>query len=369
MNETPLNPVGIKYISEEKHKTANRQFQGIPGIEVASGGRIWATWYSGGIAEGPQNFSILVTSTHDMCAFSEPVAVIDPIGNIRSFDPVLWHDPLGRLWWFWSQSYSPADGEVFDGTGGVWAAFTEDSNTEQPVFSEPRRIADGVMMNKPTVLSDGTWLLPTAVWEYFGPKLPEMAKKRFSNITASCDNGCSFSLRGSANVPERSFDEHMVIELKDGRLWMLVRTMYGIGQSFSSDKGITWTTGENSGLGGPNSRFFIRRLSSGRLLLVNNANPDSSEKMKRSHLSAFLSDDDGKTWHGCLLLDERDNVSYPDGVEDSSGVIRIIYDRERHKHGEIFMGVFMEADILAGKCMTSQAKLKILVNRTEGIKA
>ena len=369
MNKNSLKPAEIKYILEEKHRTANRQFQGVPGIEVASGGRIWATWYSGGIAEGPQNFSILVTSNDDGETWSEkPVAVIDPIGNVRSFDPVLWHDPLGRLWWFWSQSYSPADGEVFDGTGGVWATFTEDSNTEQPVFSEPRRIADGVMMNKPTVLSDGTWLLPTAVWECFGPKLPEMAKNRFSNITVSCDNGHSFSLRGSADVPERSFDEHMIIELKDGRLWMLVRTMYGIGQSFSGDKGIAWTPGENSGLSGPNSRFFIRRLSSGRLLLVNNANPDSAGKMKRSHLYAFLSDDDGKTWQGGLLLDERDNVSYPDGAEDSRGVIRIIYDRERHKHGEILAAAFKEEDVLAGKCITPQARLRTLVNRTEGIK-
>jgi hypothetical protein len=171
----------------------------------------------------------------------------------------------------------------------------------------------------------------------------------------------------------------MIVELKDGRLWMLVRTFYGIGQSFSSDQGRTWTPGENSGLGGPNSRFFIRRLSSGNLILVNHADtsPEMAVKLyidgktwrNRSHLTAFISDDDGKTWKGGLLLDERAGVSYPDGAEDKEGVIRIIYDYERHKEGAICMASFREADVLSGKCVTPQAELKILVNKTGGIRA
>ena len=53
-----------------------------------------------------------------------------------------------------------------------------------------------------------------------------------------------------------------------------------------------------------NARFFLRRLASGRMLLVKNG-PTDQRLDKRSHMSAFLSDDDGKTWHGGLLLDER----------------------------------------------------------------
>jgi len=75
----------------------------------------------------------------------------------------------------------------------------------------------------------------------------------------------------------------------------------------------------------------------------------------------------GKTWEGGLLLDERDGVSYPDGIEDKDGVIRIIYDYERQKEGSIFMVEFMDDDVLSGKCITPQAKLKMLINKT-GIK-
>ena len=43
----------------------------------------------------------------------------------------------------------------------------------------------------------------------------------------------------------------MIVERKDGSLWMLVRTQYGIGQSVSVDKGATWSQGGPSGSGGP----------------------------------------------------------------------------------------------------------------------
>ena len=49
----------------------------------------------------------------------------------------------------------------------------------------------------------------------------------------------------------------------------------------------------------------------------------------RSHLVAQLSDDDGRSWGRPLMLDERLNVSYPDGVEGEGGKIYVVYDRER----------------------------------------
>ncbi|MBU1855980.1 MAG: glycoside hydrolase [Verrucomicrobia bacterium] len=374
----PLDPVKITYVPGNKYKTLGRQFQGIPGIEVAPSGRIWATWYSGGKTEGPENFVLIVTSADNGKSWSEPVAVIDPPGNVRAYDPTLWLDPSGRLWWFWAQCYSSDDGKIHDGRAGVWGVYTENPSAEHPVFSAPVRIANGVMMNKPVVLSSGAWALPTAVWEYFGLKLDELKNERFSNMTISTDNGKSFRLQGSADIPHRGFDEHMIVELKDGRLWMLVRTLYGIGQSFSADKGKKWSPGENSNIGGPNSRFFICRLSSGNLLLVNHADISPGEAFKlfnegkqcreRSHLTACISDDDGKTWKGGLLIDERDEVSYPDGAQDKNGVIRIIYDHERVKQGNILMASFTEEDVMAGKCMSQGSNLKNLINTTGGLK-
>lgn len=378
MNANPLDPVKINYSPEQKHMTRAREFQGIPGIEQASNGRLWATWYSGGVAEGPDNFTLLVTSNDNGKNWTEPVLVIDPPGNVRAFDPVIWHDPMGWLWLFWSQSYSPEDEVIVDGQVGVWGIYTEDSTVEKPVFSEPVRIANGVMMNKPTVLSNGEWAFPTALWAYRGPFLEELKDERFSNITISENNGKTFYRRGGADIPERCFDEHMIVEKEDGRLWILTRTLYGIGQSFSEDKGKTWSPGEDSKIGGPNSRFFIRRLSSGNILLVNHADIPSEEAYKRfkggdtwrrrSHLTAFISDDNGKSWKGGLVIDEREGVSYPDGIEGKDGMIRIIYDYERHKEGEILTASFREEDVLAGKVVSKDAAFKIMINKTGGLK-
>jgi len=351
--EPSLQPPPILTVPCPEYDSSTRQWQGIPGIERAPNGRLWAVWYSGGEGEGPDNYVALIASEDDGFTWSEPVLVIDPPGKVRAYDSCLWHDPLGRLWLFWAQS-----DEWFDGRCGVWAIRCEDSGTATPAWSAPRRLCNGVMMNKPTVLASGEWMLPAAVWACCDPRLTELDEERFSNVICSEDQGETWTRRGGADVPDRAFDEHIIVERRDGSLWMLVRTQYGIGQSFSTDRGFTWSAGEPTDLGGLNSRFHIRRLWSGRLLLVNH-----HQFTGRSHLTAFLSEDDGASWQGGLLLDERPNVSYPDSVQAEDGHMYVIYDRERHKDGEILMAVFREADILAGTTVGPDARMKQIVNR------
>ncbi|MDA1014476.1 MAG: sialidase family protein [Planctomycetota bacterium] len=67
------------------------------------------------------------------------------------------------------------------------------------------------------------------------------------------------------------------------------------------------------------------RLKSGALLMVRNNSPDG----KRSHMTAFVSDDDGATWKGGLLLNERES-SYPEGIQAEDGTLFIIYDHQRY---------------------------------------
>ncbi|MBQ8952582.1 MAG: exo-alpha-sialidase, partial [Clostridia bacterium] len=181
-----------------------------------------------------------------------------------------------------------------------------------------------------------------------------------------------FAYRGGADVPGRSFDEHMLVELKDGRLWLLARTTYGIGQAFSADGGRAWTDAGPSGHSGPNARFFIRRLASGRLLLVNHVNPtcttDPKNWNRRDNLMAMLSEDEGRTWIGGLMLDTRGGISYPDGVQAADGDIYLIYDYSRYDRRQILMAVFSEEDVLAGGLVSPNARLKQLVNQATGPK-
>jgi hypothetical protein len=152
----------------------------------------------------------------------------------------------------------------------------------------------------------------------------------------------------------------MIVERRDGSLWMMVR-MQGLAETVSTDGGKTWTPVERIAIKHPTSRFFLRRLASGALLLIKHG--PLNEKVGREKLTAFVSDDDGKTWTGGLLLDERDDVTYPDGVQGADGIIRIIYDHERTPDGEILMAKFREEDVRAGKLVTPEASLKNLIDR------
>jgi hypothetical protein len=83
----------------------------------------------------------------------------------------------------------------------------------------------------------------------------------------------------------------------------------------------------------------------------------------RNNLTATLSDDDGKSWYGNLLLDERNEVSYPDGIETAEGVSYVVYDRERAQAKEILYATFTEADVEAGRPVSDKCRLKQIINR------
>ena len=155
----------------------------------------------------------------------------------------------------------------------------------------------------------------------------------------------------------------MFVERKDGSLWMLGRTAKGIIETTSSDGGRTWSEPvPPPGIKQPNARFHIRRLASGKLLLVKHGDKIDAHE-GRVQLSAWLSDDDGKTWSGGLVLDERKGVSYPDGFQAPDGTIYISYDRNRAFDGEILLARFTEADIEAKALVGPKSKLKMLISR------
>ena len=361
--------------SAARYQDDHRLWQGIPSVEITDGGRLYANWYTGMDTETSGNFVVVAISDDSGETWTAPRFVVehsDP--HVRVYDPCLWRDPRGRLWLTWNQSAG-----FFDGRVGAWFAISENPDADDPTWSEPRRIGNGIMMNKPTVLSDGTWLFPTAIWNCHTPTEdhPEVSDEYFSNVYASTDAGATFALRGSADVPNRSFDEHMVVERLDGSLWMLVRCFDGVGEAVSTDAGRTWTSGRKSeDVDGPCSRFHIRRLPSGNLLMINHADfgerrtveeihtqGDVKSWRGRTNLTAFLSADDGKTWPHRLLLDDRDDVSYPDAAVGQDGSIYVVYDHDRFGDRAIYLSRLTETDILNGRWTSPGSHTRHLVNR------
>ncbi len=335
-----------------EYSDGRRMFQGIPTLERAANGRLWAAWYGGGVTEDKHNYIILDTSGDDGRTWKRAL-ILDPDhdGPVRAFDPCLWHDPQGKLWLFWAQREEVQKPHTL-------AIHTTDSDRAKAVWTQPRVISEGIMMNKPTVDREGRWLLPMALWRTDGS----------ARIVASTDRGVTFARIGAANIPrkeDRNCDEPMLVQRQDGALWLLVRTRYGIGESISTNGGKTWPEVVPTAIPHPATRFFIRRLSSGNLLMVRHDPPEAARV--RSHLKAFVSEDDGRSWKGGLLLDERRNVSYPDGVQAANGLIYLIYDWERQRDKEILMAIFREEDVRQGNLVSLDGRLRVRVNQATGL--
>jgi predicted neuraminidase len=317
-----------------------RQWQGIPAIERAPNGRLWCSFFSGGAKEpDPANRILLTSSTDDGATWSPLQAVVDPPGTTRAYDPALWHDPAGRLWLF----YNRADLTTREFT--VWAVTTDRSDLADPPWSAPRKIdifpGFAFRLNKPTVLTTGEWLLPIT-WAKLAPADWFADNRQLQGVALSTDRGQSWELHGGVRTPPWAL-ENMIVERRDGRLWMLCRTGGGVlWESFSTNRGQTWSIGQPTTILNPGVRFFIRRLASGRLLLINTPDP-----AQRKGLRAYLSSVEEETVFGAgLELDPRSLVSYPDAVQAPDGRIFAVHDCDRYGTGEILLDVFTEADIL-----------------------
>jgi hypothetical protein len=204
----------------------------------------------------------------------------------------------------------------------------------------------------------------------------ELDDYRMANIFISNDQGKSWTRRGGVIAYASDFDEQAIIERKDGSLLMYLRTDYGFAQTESFDQGRSWTGPLKTELDHASSRIFVKRLQSGKVLMIKHgdlskrpeisADESGYKRPKRSHLSAYLSNDDGKSWYSGLLLDERDDVSYPDGFQAPDGRIFIAYDRKRID-GELLMAIFTEEDIEKGEFASKGSASKMSIKKTAAL--
>ena len=131
----------------------------------------------------------------------------------------------------------------------------------------------------------------------------------------------------------------------------------GIQLAWSYDGGETWTdTHANNGRPflSYSNKSHIQRLDSGNLLFIVGCSTSG-----RENLTAFLSEDNGKTWPYSLSLDARDHFGdwfgcgYPEAanLQGKNGEIYVVWDA-RFSYTEIACAKFTEADIRAGRIVT-----------------
>ena len=114
--------------------------------------------------------------------------------------------------------------------------------------------------------------------------------------------------------------EPCVIALKDGRLWMLIRTTRkALWQSFSANGGRTWSAAEPTTIDSTGAPAHVARLADGRLAMAWNRAQGG-----RTRLHLALSDDDGKTWTPSFIA-VRGSCTYPFVLERTPGELWVGY--------------------------------------------
>ncbi|MBM3235430.1 exo-alpha-sialidase [Candidatus Poribacteria bacterium] len=208
-------------------------------------------------------------------------------------------------------------GEAQHASGGqkrldIWYVKSTDGRKN---WQPPKCIWQGYTgaLNSVIQLKNGRILLPfsymtTRTWANRGDGLDAFTFRGHFNCTLvySDDGGDTWHL-APADLKVATPDivsaygavEPVVLELKAGRVWMLIRTQLGrFYESFSED-GIVWSNPQPTRLLSSDSPAGLVRLVDGRIVLLwNNCLRFPYAYGGRHVLHAAISEDEGRTWRG-----------------------------------------------------------------------
>jgi sialidase-1 len=247
-------------------------------------------------------------SADDGRTWSDPVVLQENTGGLNVMSATLRRirsDDGDRIAFFYLQKNAYDDLHLY----------VKFSTDEAKSFGESRRVTqeDGyhvVNNDRITQLADGRIIAPAAYTK-------DVRKvNRFVALCYLSDDGGA-TWKRSENVvgyANRGAMEPEVIELRDGRLLMILRTQLGhIAASYSSDRGTTWSTAKSFGVRSPEAPATIRRIpATGDLLLIWNDTftAGAGHGGKRRPLTAAVSSDDGRTWRNRQVLENRPDQTY-----------------------------------------------------------
>jgi len=211
----------------------------------------------------------------------------------------------------------------FDG-GATWGELV-------PFEPTPRR----TFIRNLYVATWGEWLLPVQTYDTVpnaeeSPLRDGSHKNGMNGVLISSDEGRTWE-KSNLVGPTAGWAENNLVELRDGRVVMLIRAD-GQGcllRSESVDRGRTWSEPAKTDIPNPGTKFRLHRLRDGRIVLVHNPNARCGV---RNPMSLWVSDDDLASWsHRRDLFQFPGQLQYPDGfVDEDEGYVHFAFDYNRH---------------------------------------
>lgn len=161
------------------------------------------------------------------------------------------------------------------------------------------------------------------------------------SVLKSMDDGDTWEKGGDIFFDEATgVDEPTVVELNDGKIYMLMRTSVGyLYYAVSDDKGKTWTKATASPFKSPSAPAMLYRISwnpSKVIVIWDNSPPagrwiapgrvEGTIHGPRYPLDVALSFDDCKTWpYLKTLANPHREVSYPSATLTKDGYILVVW--------------------------------------------
>jgi hypothetical protein len=208
--------------------------------------------------------------------------------------------------------YSGYDYETGTPEKSLSEVFIQRSNDEGKTWSKAEKMPTGERYQGDVLsmeqLRDGRLIYPFCF-------LTNVKSQFAVSVMYSDDDGKNWKrsasvLRTGGGGFESGASEPTVVELSDGKLWMLIRAQTGfLWESFSTDRGVTWSHAVESILPSSNAPATALRLRSGEIAVSWNNHTHSN--YARQCLLLGLTKD-GKTFQGLRELDFTDFTDDPD---------------------------------------------------------
>lgn len=316
-------------ILEDKFIFKNATFPESHSATIAETPEGLITAWFGGTKEGNKDVCIW-TSRLVNDKWTDPVKVADGVLNDSTryacYNPVLFQVPGGELLLFYKIGPNVAG----------WTGWMMRSSDHGKTWSRREALPVGFLgpiKNKP-ILIDGKLVCPSSTekngWRVHFEITPDFGKT-WTKTEPLNDGKIITAIQPS------------ILSYANGSLQILCRSKNRtINESWSYDRGKTWSAMQATNLPNNNSGTDAVTLKDGRQLLVYNHVKPAPElpngKGARTPLNVAISKD-GKTWNAALVLEQSpvSQYSYPAVIQTADGMVHIVYTwrRERIKYVKV----------------------------------
>ncbi len=277
-------------------------------------GRYIAIWSNGLVGEDEPGQRVLISTSLDFVAWSEPVPLIDSLPGQRGPGLILTagglHHHNGLLVAYAGAHEADRSGTrlvaVTSRNGQSWSPIQEVGLPVVPNHG-PQRIAGGRLI----LASNITFPYTDDPYGLSGWRMAGIAPPELGNLS---DNPWSFGKIARGCGWPAAFCEGSFYQTEDGVLHMLLRVT-GEGHlgrlwvTESRDHGETWSTPTETGFSDNDAKFHFGRLPDGRFYYV--GNPDPQPRGRRSPLVLSLSEDGETFYRHFVIADEHYEMKRP----------------------------------------------------------